>query len=119
MGILATILGSGDVLSKGLDLIDDVFESDAEARESKAKAKIDLMTAYAPFKLAQRYLALMFGATYLICFFVVLIYTLAGIGKPEEVMAVMETFSISWIMLTIVMFYFGGGLAESIKGKMK
>ena len=119
MGILATILGSGDVLSKGLDLIDDVFESEAEARESKAKAKIDLMAAYAPFKLAQRYLALMFGATYLICFFVVLIYTLAGIGKPEEVMAVMETFSISWIMLTIVMFYFGGGLAESIKGKMK
>jgi len=119
MGILATILGSGDVLSKGLDLIDDAFESDAEARESKAKAKIDLMTAYAPFKLAQRYLALMFGATYLICFFVVLVTTLMGIGKPEEVMAVMETFSISWIMLTIVMFYFGGGLAESIKGKLK
>ena len=119
MGILAKILGSDAILSKGLDLIDDAFESDAEARESKTKAKVDLMNAYAPFKLAQRYLALMFAGTFLLCFFLVLGSTLAGAGDPDEVIKVMETFSINWIMGTIVLFYFGGGMVESFGNKKK
>jgi len=39
MGILSTILGSGDVLSKGLDLIDGMHTSETEAIEAKTKAK--------------------------------------------------------------------------------
>jgi len=113
MGILATILGSGDVVSKGLGLIDDMWETDAEKRESKTKAKIDLMKAYAPFKIAQRYLALMFGGTYLACFVVVLISTLAGVGDPKAVVDIMTEFKIGWIMVSIIVFYFGGGLVES------
>ena len=54
---IGSILGNGDVLSKGMDLIDDAFESDEEQRESRTKAKIELMKAYAPFKVAQRWLA--------------------------------------------------------------
>ena len=64
-GILTKILGSGDVIKKGLDLIDDIHTSKEEEINAKNKAKIDLLSAYAPFKVAQRYLALMFGFTYL------------------------------------------------------
>jgi len=117
MSILATIFGSGDVISKGLQLIDDMVETDAEARESKTKAKIDLMTAYAPFKIAQRYIALMFTGTFLICFFIVLLTTLAGVSKTDDVVKVMETFNIGWTMTAIVIFYFGGGLVESTKNE--
>ena len=55
MGILKTIFGSGDVISKGLELIDDMHTSDVEMVEARTKAKTDLLAAYAPFKIAQRY----------------------------------------------------------------
>jgi hypothetical protein len=34
MGILSTILGSGDVIGKGLDLIDSMHTSETEAIEA-------------------------------------------------------------------------------------
>lgn len=114
LAALASILGSPSVINKGMDLIDDAFTSDEEARESKTKAKIDLMKAYAPFKLAQRYLALMFAFTFLFSFFLVLGMTLFGDSDPAAVFKVMEQFKIGWIMTTIVLFYFGGGLVESM-----
>ena len=113
MSILGRILGSGDVVSKGIGLIDDLWETDAEKRESKTKAKIDLMKAYAPFKIAQRYLAVIFTATYVLCFVIVLGLTLAGYGNPDDVIKVMAEFKMGWIMTTIILFYFGGGLVES------
>ena len=47
MGVLSTIFGSGDVISKGMDLIDSFHTSDVEMIEAKTKAKTDLMTACA------------------------------------------------------------------------
>ena len=75
MGILKTIFGSGDVISKGLELIDDMHTSDVEMVEARTKAKTDLLAAYA--------------------------------------------FSLSMIMIIIVTFYFGGGLAEGVMNKRK
>jgi hypothetical protein len=114
LGLLGTIFGSPAVIEKGLDLIDDAWETDAEKTQGKADAKINLLKAYAPFKLAQRYLALMFAVTFLFSFFLVLGMTLAGNGETENVFKVLEQFKIGWIMTTIVLFYFGGGLVESI-----
>ena len=73
MGILKTIFGSGDVISKGLELIDDMHTSDVEMVEARTKAKTDLLAAYAPFKIAQRYLALMFGGSYVISFWLCIV----------------------------------------------
>ena len=36
MGILSSILGNGDVLKKGMQLIDDMHTSDVEMVEAKA-----------------------------------------------------------------------------------
>ena len=71
MGILSKILGAGDVIKEGFQLIDDLHTSEEEELAARAKAKTDLLQAYAPFKIAQRYLALMFGATFLFSFFLV------------------------------------------------
>jgi len=114
-GILAKILGSGDVIKQGLDLIDDMHTSEAEEIEIKNKAKVDLLSAYAPFKVAQRYLALMFGLTYLLCFVIVLIMTLLGYGDIQGIKFILSDFYIGEIMLAIIAFYFGGGLFESVK----
>ena len=113
MGILNTIFGSGDVIEKGLELIDDLHTSDVETIEAKNKAKISLMQSYAPFKVAQRYIALMFGATYIITYLLVIAMTFMG-QDVTQVKDILQEFQIDWIMLSIVGFYFGGGLADSI-----
>jgi hypothetical protein len=119
IAILGKILGSDKVISKGLDLIDSFHVSETEQIEAKNKAKIDLLNSYAPFKLAQRYLALMFGLTYLSVFVIVMFMTLRGMGDIESVKAVMGDFYIGEIMFAIVAFYFGGGAFEGVMSARK
>lgn len=116
---LAKIFGSGDVISKGIDLIDSMHTSTEEEILAKTKAKTDLLGAYAPFKLAQRYLAVMFASTFLSTFALVLGMTLFGKGDINAVQQILGDFYIGEIMLTIVMFYFGGGAFEGVVGKLK
>ena len=117
LAVLGKILGSDKVISQGLKLIDDMHTSTTEEIAAKSKAKIDLMSAYAPFKIAQRYLALMFGATFLGSYVLVLGMTITGYGDADAVTKVMEQFSINYAMLIILGFYFGGGVVDSIKTK--
>jgi len=117
LAVLGKILGSDSVIKQGMKLIDDMHTSTEEEIAAKSKAKIDLMGAYAPFKIAQRYLALMFGATFLGSYVIVLSMTISGRGDPDAVTKVMEQFSINYAMLIILGFYFGGGVVDSIKAK--
>ena len=112
LNVIGKILGSGDVISKGMSLIDDMVTSTEEEIQAKAKAKTDLLAAYAPFKIAQRYLALMFGLTFLSSYLIVLGMTIFEKGNPSDVTQVMEQFSINYAMLIILGFYFGGGAVE-------
>ena len=116
MGILSKMLGSGDVISKGLDLIDSMHTSETEAIEAKTKAKTELLSSYAPFRVAQRYLALIFGFTFVGSYLMVL--TLFFLDKDiTQVQELITAFKIDWIMLTIVGFYFGGGAFEGVMNK--
>lgn len=117
--ILKTIFGSGKVIEKGLDLIDSIHTSTEEEIQAKTEAKVKLLQSYAPFKVAQRYLALMFGVTYLGMFVIVLAMTMLGKGDILAVKEVLGDFYIGEIMLAIVAFYFGGGAIESFKIKKK
>lgn len=118
MGILNQILGSGDVISKGLDLIDNMHTSDAEMVEARTKAKTDLLASYAPFRLAQRYLALIFGFTFVGSYLMVLVLFFLG-RDITEVQEVISAFKIDWITLSIVGFYFGGGAFEGVLATRK
>jgi hypothetical protein len=119
LAVLGKILGSGDVVKQGMKLIDDMHTSTEEEIAAKSKARIDLMNAYAPFKLAQRYLALMFGFTFLASYIIVLTMTIVGKGDPDAVTKVMEQFSINYAMMIILGFYFGAGALESFQNKKK
>lgn len=128
-GILSNIFGSGDVVKKGLDLIDEAWTSDEEKAdnevkiiEAKTNAKATLLNAYAPFKLAQRYLALMFTFVYLFIMMNGILGSLYGWVNMENVRESLKFANEMWlgeIMITIVAFYFGGGLVESYKKKGK
>ena len=117
LAVLGKILGSDDVIKKGMDLIDDMHTSTEEEIAAKSKAKQDLLAAYAPFRLAQRYLALMFTAVFLGMFVLVMGMTLAGQGDVDAVKQILGDFWIGEIVLLIVSFYFAGGLASEIKRK--
>jgi hypothetical protein len=120
IGILAKILGSGDVISKGLDLIDSMHTSTEEEIVAKNKAKIDLLQAYAPFKLAQRWLALMFTTVFVFIMLNGVLGALYGVIDMQNVEEAKKFANEMWlgeIMLAIVGFYFGGGLFESARKK--
>ena len=118
MSILGNILGNSDVVSKGMDLIDSFHTSETEAIEAKTKAKTDLLTSYSPFKIAQRYLALIFAFTFVGSYVMVLVLYFMG-RDIDAVQDIVETFKINWICLTIIGFYFGGGAFEGIVSKPK
>jgi len=119
LGVLASILGNGDVIKKGMDLIDDVHSSDEEMERLKTETKIQTMQAYAPFKVAQRYLALMFTGTFLASFGLVLVMTLLDKANIPNIKQVIDDFYLGEAMLTILAFYFGGGMLEGVVGKVK
>ena len=119
IGVLGKILGSGDVIKQGMQLIDDMHTSTEEEIAAASKAKQDLLTAYAPYKLAQRYLAMMFGITFLGSYVLVLAMTVSGYGDPDAVTKVMDQFSINYAMLIILGFYFSGGVIEGVMEKRK
>ena len=119
LAVLGKILGSDSVIKQGMKLIDDMHTSTEEEIAAKSKARIDLMNAYAPFKLAQRYLALMFGFTFLASYIIVLTMTIIGTGDPDAVTKVMEQFSINYAMMIILGFYFGAGALERFQNKKK
>lgn len=124
MGILSNIFGTGEVIKKGLELIDEAWTSDEEKAdnevkiiEAKTNAKANLLNAYAPFKLAQRYLALMFSSVFL---FIMMNGVLGALYGWVDMNAVQEAKRFAnemWlgeIMLTIIGFYFGSGMIESV-----
>lgn len=111
--VISKVLGSGDVIKQGMQLIDDMHTSTEEEIQAKSNAKIQLLQAYAPFKIAQRYLAVMFSGTFLLCFAASLVCTVVGVGDPENIRAIVNEWWIGEIMLAIIGFYFGGGLLES------
>ena len=118
MSILAKIFGSGEVISEGIKLIDSFHTSTEEEVAANAAAKVRIMESYQPFKIAQRYIALLFTFTFLGCFVLILSMTLLGTSVDvDAARAVISEFWIGQIMLMIATFYFGGGLADSIKAK--
>lgn len=119
--LLGKLFGSTDVIKSGIDLIDSMHTSTEEEIQAKTKAKTDMLSAYAPFKLAQRVIAFAFTFVYLMCFTLVLGFTLAGQEADATIIKqTLEDFQIGYAMLIILAFYFGGGAFEGVlnaKGK--
>jgi hypothetical protein len=118
LSILGKIFGTGDVITKGMELIDSIHTSDEEEIQARAKAKVDLLGAYAPFKIAQRYLAVMFTVVFLFIMVNGILGSLYGWIDLQAVQEAKRFANEMWlgeIMLAIVGFYFGGGFADSIR----
>jgi len=121
-GVLSKIFGSGDVIKAGIDLIDSMHTSTEEEIVAKTNAKVNILAAYAPFKLAQRYLALMFTTVFLFVMMNGILGALYGwieIERVEEAKRFANEMYLGEIMLAIVGFYFTGGVIDSFKRKQQ
>lgn len=126
MGFFRDLLGAGEVVREGIQLIDDMHTSDVERIQADSEAtvalikakteqKAELVKAYAPFKKAQRWLMLFFVTNFFASFWIAVI--MWGQGKDYKgFLEIFTGFQIGWCMLTIVAFYFGGGFVEGAIG---
>ena len=92
-------------------------------KQLKAQQKLDLLKAYEPFKVAQRFIALGFVFVFL---FIMLngvlgaLYGIVDMKNVEQARVFADDMWLGQIILMIVSFYFGGGLVESLqKNKIK
>ena len=116
--IIGKIFGSGNVIESGFKLIDNIHTSDQEEIEAKAKAKVDLLKSYAPFKLAQRYIAFTFTLVFVFIMLNGIVGALYGwvdMNNVEEAKKFASEMWLGEIMLAIIGFYFGGGFADSVR----
>jgi hypothetical protein len=120
IGFIKKIFGSDSVISAGISGIDKIVFTD----EEKSDAKMKLLKLYEPFKLAQRYLALIFSSTYCLAWFTAFLIEVIDVfiekNLDTSVLYDLLTKSdIPFIVALIVGFYFGGGLAEGAIKQMK
>lgn len=122
------ILGWGNAIEKGLELIDDTFTSDEEREEDRRKlievktdAKVRFLEATSHFKIAQRLLAILFCVPYVALTVIGMggiIFGWVDIADVREAASFANELNLGWIVLTIVVFYFGGGVIDSAKRKV-
>ena len=116
-GIFGKMFGSDKVIDgamRGIDALVFTDEEKAKMSITKGELKIKLLQSYEPFKLAQRYLALIFSGLFVAAFITALVLALLDMSY-QPVLDIVESFSLGYIILAIVTFYFGGGLAASMK----
>lgn len=108
---------------------DKLFYTDEEKADMRIKAgklHIEMLKAYHPFKITQRFLALwysfLFGLSFLLglamtMFNIIIVYNSpkATTLNLEPLIDFVTSFGLSGIVLAIVVFYFGGGSIKSLK----
>jgi len=84
--------------------------------------KLKWVAATQGMNLARRYIAMMFCLTFLLSFIACVSSVIIGFWLDVEVSKLVdsitrlvESFNIGWVVMTIIVFYFGKGIAENIK----
>lgn len=132
MGILSKLFGSDKVIEAGMSAIDKVAYTEEEKADNNLKyqsVKIALLKAYEPFKIAQRFIALIVGIPFvsihlaLFAFKVGLLLVTVFYGGSEtydfavKELSNMQTENNETLgepFVWICIFYFGGGAGEGI-----
>lgn len=115
MNIFQKLFGSEKVIGKAVDGIYNGVDKLAFTEEEKADNFRKLLKLYEPFKIAQRFLALIFGIPYAIAWLLTFSSTFF-IDNIESIELQIDMLSgtMGQIVLAIVAFYFLGGTLNSL-----
>lgn len=108
MSLWTRMFGEKSVVDSLHDGIDKAWLTTEEGLDYQLK----FMEMYSGFKVAQRYLALLFGTTYCICWLT--IFIMAACGKDIDGLISLVNKGMGDIVFVIVGFYFLGGAGEGI-----
>ena len=132
MGIMSKLFGSDKVLSAGISAIDKAFytkEEQADDGLKKIGFKMQFMKLYEPFKVAQRFIALVTGIPFVVTHVLISIAWASSLfvieDKERYTFVVSELFKIAQMNNVtlgepfgwIIIFYFAGGAGEGLIGK--
>jgi len=92
-------------------------EEKARAKQLMIETKIKALDEFKPFKLAQRVIAFTFLFNFILSFWCAVTLYFFYPDLLNGYVKLVESYSLGWIMLAIVSFYFGGGFLNSIGGK--
>lgn len=113
MSFWGKLFGADNVVDAAIKTGDAIFYTD----EEKADYKLNLLKAYEPFKLVQRYLALIVFIPYVTAWFVCFIASFWVDTSGQ--LALLAQSDIGTIALMIAGLYFGGGAINSFVRKGK
>lgn len=109
MSFWGKIFGSDSVIEKAVDGVYNGVDKLIYTDEEKKDNYLRIMEMYTAFKVAQRFLAVIFGVPYaLACFITFIASFWIAIDKQQALLE--GTFGN--IVLMIVVFYFAGGMTE-------
>ncbi|MBD1567951.1 MULTISPECIES: hypothetical protein [Aliivibrio] len=111
MGLFSKIFGSDSAIKSGMDLIANTGDALVFTDEEKSKQKIELLKAYEPFKLIQRFLVLLFCVPYVLFYSIVIIGELYGYDFKNITPIINDAFQ--YPVLGAVGLYLTGGLIPS------
>jgi len=112
MGFFGRIFGSDSVIDGAINGIDKVWFTD----EEKSDYHLKMLASYEPFKVAQRGLGFIFAGLFGLAFVMGLVFVYLD-ESIKPILELVESFDLSMIMGLIIVFYFGGGTINSLKGK--
>lgn len=119
MGIWSSLFGSDKIIDAGINGIDAMVFTD----EEKSSAKMKFLKLYEPYKIAQRWLALVVTIPYVSLWFLVGVIYIADIFMVKD----LDTSKIMTYLngdmgsafILILSFYFAGGAVEGIVSRFK
>lgn len=112
MNIFAKLFGNKKIVDAGISGIDKMFYTN----EEKADGFRKLLKLYEPFKIAQRFLALIFGIPYAAAWFITF---LSSFFIDVSGQLILLGGTMGQIVLAIVAFYFLGGTINGFGKKDK
>lgn len=109
MGFFGKLFGSDRVIEKAVDGVYNGVDKLVYTDEEKKDNYLRVMQMYTAFKVAQRYLSLIFGTPYAAAWFITFV---ASFFVEVESQVALLNGTMGNIVLAIVGFYFLGGAAE-------
>ena len=113
MNIIGKLFGSKEIIDAAINTGDKLFHTS----EEKADHYLNVMKMYEAFKIAQRFLACIFGVPYSLAWFITFIATFFRDDVTPQMNLLSGT--MGEIVLAIVAFYFLGGVVDGFKNRKK
>ena len=96
----------------GIDTAFYIDDENAQSYERRLLLKQGLLKAYEPFKVAQRFLAILYGIPYVVAWFT--LFAVSFVVDTSAQLDFLVNSEMAYANLIILAFYFAGGAGESV-----